>query len=121
MNSMVRIKSFFGPLLRRPFVRYLAIGQGHDPGGGIDADHFAHLHGDIALAAKDVPQRRGDRRRREARGGHLVKQGLEKMIIAAIDQRDFDRRPLELANRPQSCESAADDHDSLGFCHRRKT
>jgi len=26
LNSMVRIKSFFGPLLRRQFLRYLAIG-----------------------------------------------------------------------------------------------
>ena len=83
--------------------------------------HLAHVHGDVALIAQDVAQRRGDRRRGEAGGGHLVEQRLEQVMVAAIDQRDLDRRPLELAHGPEAGESAADDDDSLCFCHRRKT
>ena len=77
--------------------------------------HLAHVHGDVALVAQDVAQRRGDRRRREPGGGHLVEQGLEQMMVAAIDQRDLDRRALELAHGPEPGESAADDDDSSLF------
>ena len=91
----------------------LAIGQRHLPRGGVDAEHVAHVHGDVALVSQDVAQRRGDRRRGEAGRGHLVEQGLEQMMIAAIDQRDLDRRSLELAYRPQTGESTTDDDDSL--------
>ena len=90
----------------------LAIGQLHLPRGGVDAEHVAHVHRDVSLIAQDVTQRRGDRRRGEAGGRHLVEQWLKQMMIAAIDQRDLDRRSLELANRPQTGESTADDDDS---------
>ena len=53
---------------------------------------LAHEHGDIALLAQDVAQRRGDRRRREAGGGDLVQQRLEQVMVAAIDQGDVHRR-----------------------------
>ncbi len=91
--------------------------QVNAPRGGIDARDLAHEHGDIALLAQDVAQRRGDRRRRQARGRDLVQQRLEQVMVAAIDQRDFHRRACQLPHRPQSAESATDDHDLPDVAH----
>ena len=71
----------------------LAIGQATPARAAVSMrEHLAHEHGDVALLAQDVAQRRGDGRRRQAGGGHLVEQRLEQVMVAAIDQRDLDRR-----------------------------
>src|SRR3977135_535672 len=38
------------------------------------------------------------------------------MVVAAIDQRDADRRAGQTERRLQSAEAGADDHHAMGFC-----
>ena len=92
-----------------------AVRELHAARGLVDADDLAHQHGDVALPAQDVAQRRGDVGRGQAGGRHLVKQGLEQMVVAAVDQRDPHLRTGERARGPQPRESASDDHD-MGHC-----
>jgi hypothetical protein len=86
----------------------------------IDQRDLAHEHGDVALLAQDVAQRCGDRRRREAGGGHLVQQRLEQVMVAAIDQRDLHRCAAQLPHGPQAAESTTDDHDAFHIVHEAK-
>ena len=73
--------------------------------------HLGQEHGDVRGAAQDGPQRRRDVGGIEGRGGHLVEQGLEEMMVAPIEQGDPDRPPRERAGRVEPPESAAhDDH-----------
>jgi hypothetical protein len=53
------------------------------------------------------------RRRRD-----LVEQRLKQVVIAAIDQRDRDRRIGELARRREASEAAPDDDDVRSTCGR---
>ena len=50
--------------------------------------------------------------RSQNRRGHLVGQGLEQVVIRAIDPGDFCRRLLESLGGGQSGKAAADDDDS---------
>ncbi|GAB3102392.1 hypothetical protein GCM10027159_28190 [Lysobacter terrae] len=90
---------------------HLAAGERERMRIGIDADDLAEPHFHIALVAQDVPQRRGDIWRRQARGRDLVQQGLKEMVIASIDQGDTHVVPGQGPCRPQTGETAADDHD----------
>jgi hypothetical protein len=78
----------------------LAAASDDAPGFDVDALYLAHEHGDIALLAQDVAQRRGDRGRGEAGCGDLVQQGLEQVVILAIDQRDVDGRVAQAPHCP---------------------
>ena len=88
---------------------------------GVDGSDLAHEHRSVALVAQDVAQRGGDGRRGEAGGGHLVEQGLEEVMVAAVDERDVHGRLAQRAHRPEAGETAADHHDFLSFCHMRRT
>ena len=46
----------------------------------------------VRLAAQDAADRRGDLGRRQPRGGHLVEQRLEHVVVLAVDERHVDRR-----------------------------
>jgi hypothetical protein len=37
------------------------------------------------------------------------------MMVAAIDQRDLDRRAREPVGRLEAAEAGTDDHDAMGF------
>jgi hypothetical protein len=52
-----------------------------------------------------------DRRRRQARGGHLVQQRLKQVMITAVDYGDFDRFSRKRLGGFKSTEAATDyDH-----------
>ena len=76
----------------------LAIGQDHAAVGDIEIHHLGKQHFRIVMAAQDDAQRRCDLARRKPAGGHLVKQRLEEMKIAAIDDGEHERSlPSRLA------------------------
>jgi hypothetical protein len=87
-----------------------AVGQHDLARRQVDARHFAQAHRHVALPAQDVAQRRGDVAGRQARGGHLVEQRLEQVVVGAVDQRDVERRLGQRARAPQAGKAAAD-HD----------
>ena len=95
-----------------------AIGEAHLVRHRVDAADLAQQRRHLAAAMQQVPDRPGDFRCAEGGGGHLIEQGLEQMVVAAIDDRDVDGRAGEFVDRRQPAEAAADDHDP-GSVHLR--
>ena len=85
--------------------------EGHGAALYIHARDLAQEHAGIALAAQHAPDRPGDIARRQRRGRDLVEQGLEEMIIPAVDDGDLDRRARERLRRPHPGEAGTHDHD----------
>ncbi len=83
----------------------------------IDAAHLRQHDIDVVGMAENAADRRGDVRRREARGRHLVQERLKQMVIVLIDQGDVERRAGEVLRRAQPAEPGTDD-DDLGVCRR---
>ena len=88
----------------------LAAGQFQAPVGGLDPRHRRHAHHHVLLPPQDLAQRRGDVRRRQPGGRHLVEHRLEQVVVAAVDQGDAHRRRAQRAHGSQPGETAADDH-----------
>ena len=87
-----------------------------DPALEVEAGHLGQLHPHVLLPAHDVPQGRGDLARRQHPGGRLVEEGLEEMVIAAVDQCHVDRFASEEAGGRKAPEPAADDdHPMTAF------
>ena len=97
-----------------------AVGK-HDPFlGHVDGRGVGQHHRDIRLMAEDPADRRGDVRRTERGGRHLVEQGLEQMVIGAVDDRDAHRGPPQVhARRPgrRSPRQIDDMRRSIGRAH----
>ena len=55
----------------------------------------------------------GDLSLREDAGRHLVQQGLEEVMVRAVDERDPHGRPFERTSRKETTEAAPDDHDMV--------
>ena len=79
----------------------------------IDRAHLVVENRDVFLAAEDLPQRCGDVGCGERRGCHLIKQRLEQVMVAPVDQDHVDVRALERTHGPEATEAAAD-HDDPG-------
>ena len=78
---------------------------------------LAEQHRGIALAAQDVPQRRGNGRRGETGGRHLIKQRLKSVMIAAVDEQDVHGSGTKGAHGGQAAEAAADNDNTSQFPH----
>ncbi len=81
------------------------------PIGGVDAGHFRHQHGGIALAAQDGADRPGDLGGRERRGRHLIEQRLEAVMVLPVDHRDVDRDAGERLGGREAAKAGADNDD----------
>ena len=66
----------------------------------------------VVLLGAYRAQKPGDVSGVEARGGHLIKQWLERVVGMPVDQSDVDISVLEFAYRSDTAESAAD-HDDM--------
>jgi hypothetical protein len=86
-----------------------AVGEQHGPAGQVEADRLAQQDAGVALPFEDRPQGRGDVSRREPAGRHLVEQRLEEVEVAAVQERQLDRRAAQGLGRVQAAEAAADD------------
>ena len=101
---------------------------GERPGPGaeraareVDAEHLREAEREVPLAAEDGAHRVGDVLGREPRGGHLVEQRLEQVVVAPVDEGDAQRGAAQRPGGPQAAEPGAHDHDVgelLG--HQRK-
>jgi hypothetical protein len=77
----------------------------------VDAGDLGENDVDIACVAHDGADRRGDVRRRQARGGDLVKQRLEQMVIVLVDEGDVEWRIRQRRGGGKSAKSGAEnDH-----------
>ena len=65
--------------------------------------------------AQQMADRPGDLRGRERRRRDLVEQRLEQMVVAAVDERDRDRRAGKAEGGFQPAKAGADDDDAMGL------
>src|SRR5215471_3059379 len=79
--------------------------------GGIDARHFAQLHVDALITAKNSPDRLGDVGRRQCCSGDLIQQRLKQVIIVPVNDGDRDIGTAEPACDFDPAEAASYDDD----------
>jgi hypothetical protein len=65
------------------------------------------------VAAQHVAQRGGDLALGQDSRGHLVEEGLEQMVVAAVEQDDVDVGETEQVCRREAPETSADDDDAV--------
>ena len=89
----------------------LLVGELHHPPLQIEVHHFSQQHFDVAVAANDPADGSGDLRRRQPRGGHLVEQGLKRMVVLTVNDRDPDRVFGQVPGGVQAAKSTAHNHN----------
>jgi hypothetical protein len=110
--------------MRRParddqvIVTDFAITQDHLAREPVDRFSLAENNFAVRLAPQDSPNRPCDITRIQCGGRNLVEQGLEQVMVSAIDQCDPHRRLAERTGRGQAAEPAANDHN-VWSTHRR--
>ena len=65
-----------------------AVGRGDGAGRRVDRRHLRQLHVDVGVVAKDRAQRERHVGRGQLRGRDLVEEGLELVVVVAVEQRD---------------------------------
>jgi hypothetical protein len=93
-------------------VSHFAVLDRHGPLLLVDAQDLAQQDALVGRAAQDGADRLRDLRRREARGRDLVKQRLEQVIVAPIDDSDVGDGAGQSMRGTQSTEASADDDDA---------
>ncbi len=73
----------------------------------VRAGHLAHRDDGVGLPPYRLTDRDRDVAGRQHRGGHLVEERLEHVVIAPVDQEDLDRRAPEGFHRSETGEAAA--------------
>ena len=103
-------------------VNVLATIQHHTVRCGVNRRDLTHQHGQVALRnllAQDVADRARNRWRGQPRRGHLVQQGLEQMVVGAVNHHDFDVSLCQSLGGLQPTKTTADDHDTRLTLTRR--
>jgi hypothetical protein len=77
----------------------------------IDVINLAQENGDVPVPPQDSPDRLGDLAGRQHGGGHLVQQGLEEVVVAAVDHRYAQGHAPQGLPKGKSCEPGTNDHD----------
>ena len=70
----------------------------------------------LDASSQDAADRIPDVSRIEACRRHLVEQGLERVVVALINDRYFDRPARKSFGRCQSTEPGSDDYDPVHGC-----
>ena len=86
----------------------------------IDTDDFAQHDGDVPIATHDAANRCRNIRRGQTRGCHLVKQRLEEMKIAPVNQRHIDGRGTQSLGSVQAAEPATHDHHAMAHIRQHR-
>src|ERR1700757_4776584 len=69
-------------------------------------------HRGVLLGSENPPDRKANLTGGQNRRGHLIEQGLEQVVIRAIDQGDFRGRILESLGSGESAKATAEYHNS---------
>ena len=100
----------------------LVVGEYQPAIWDIEIDDFSQQDLTVLLPANDGTNRRCDVGGRETARGNLVKQGLKKVVVVPIDNRNLDLRLAEFSCGFESAETTANDYDMwkfglIGWCH----
>jgi hypothetical protein len=80
----------------RPGVRAVGV---HVPALQIDVIDIGEKGAHVGLDANGAAQRGGDQARRQDPRRHLVEQGLEEVVVGAVDERHLNARVVESVDR----------------------
>ena len=84
----------------------------------IDGGDFHHAEIEILLAAQDGSNGLGDLFGLESRGGDLIEQRLEEMVVVAIEENYLHRRAAEGTRHSQAAKARAHNDDyPVSFRH----
>ena len=100
--------------LQRPVVRTFGP---HDPALDVDVGDLGEQGAHVRIAPNGAAQRGGDQAGRQDARRHLVEEGLEEVVVGAVDERDVDIRAVEPVDRVQPSEPAAHDDDPMAVGH----
>ena len=81
----------------------------------VDARDLPHERGDVFVLGEDAAQRLRDLRHGQPRGGDLIQQRLEEVMIPTIDKRDAEALIAEFFRAFQAGEAAAKNEHMGGF------
>ena len=99
-------------------VGHLAVVRDDDLALLVQAAQSCHEEIDVLVVAEEGADGVGDLVRRKERSRKLVKQRLEKVKIAAIDDHDVEALVLDqIADDLDSAEACADNHDARFLAH----
>ena len=79
----------------------------------VEAADLGHQHAYVAVAPEDGAERVGDLAGRERAGRDLVRERLEEVEVAPIDEREVYRCVRKVLCRLQPTEPSADDNHSM--------
>ena len=85
---------------------------------GVDLLDLGQQHLDVVLPTEDAAERRGDVGGGQGGGGHLVQQGLEEVVVAAVDEQHVDVGAVQRLRGSQPGESPSDDDDPMSHVDR---
>ena len=88
----------------------------HGPRRPVYAGHLRKQGRHLLAVAVEMADRPGDFRCRESCRCNLIKQWLEQVMVAAIDQCNADRGPLQPMYQLQTAEASTHD-DNMMFLH----
>ena len=98
----------------RPGVRAVGV---HGPALQVDVIDIGQQGAHVGFDANGAAQRGGDQTGRQDPRRHLVEQGLEEVVVGAVDQRHLEARAVESVDRVQAPEPAAHDDDLMAVSH----
>jgi hypothetical protein len=78
----------------------------------VDVADLGHHHFAVLLSPEHLADRGGDLGRRQRGRGHLVEQGLEDVVVLAVEEQDVQVRPGQRLRGLEAAEAAADEHDT---------
>src|SRR4030088_856068 len=81
----------------------------------IEARNLCHQNLNIFVAAENRTNGRGDLSGRKTRSRDLIEQGLERMVILAVDYDDLNRSTRQSARGIKPAKSGAHDHHTRCF------
>src|SRR5579872_1303631 len=93
-------------------IRHIEIGQADDAICEVKVLYLAEQHFNIVVVANDPADRRSNLPRRNSGGRYLIEQGLESMVVAAVNKRDTHRQMRELSGGCKATEPGAHDHNA---------
>jgi hypothetical protein len=88
-------------------------GRHHRPAVQVETAHVGEERARVRLLLDHAPDGGRDQARRQDARGDLVEQGLEQVMVGAVDQGDVDVRAGQRSGGAQSAESPTDHHDAV--------
>jgi hypothetical protein len=96
-----------------------AVAQDNVLGNRIEVHGFAEQDFGVFLTAEHSAKRRGNFSRGERASGHLIKERLEKMEVAFIDESDLRVGALQGLRRDKAPKASTEDDDAMFVGHVR--